>query len=138
MDWSKGWVQTLVSMHVGWISDNHFSTEIMLKQSFNSIKQNMLNLCIFKHQYLILQRKFFPLFIIDCGDPAPLNGYSNTPEGTEFRATALVGCNSGYILNGNSLLTCLAGSVWSSAPECVRGRCKCDDTFIHYKLFQRV
>lgn len=57
----------------------------------------------------------------DCGDPVPINGQSDTPEGSTIGAVASVRCNDGFVLFGDDLLTCESGPVWSDYPTCVRG-----------------
>lgn len=63
------------------------------------------------------------LLLSDCGDIMVSNGTVYTPEGTTLGSLAFVNCNSGYVLVGDSFLTCLDGPVWSAVPECVRGTC---------------
>ena len=58
---------------------------------------------------------------LDCGDPAPNNGQSDTPEGTTLGSVAGVSCNDGYVLSGDAILTCESGPVWSDIPSCIRG-----------------
>ncbi|XP_053398307.1 CUB and sushi domain-containing protein 1-like [Mercenaria mercenaria] len=57
---------------------------------------------------------------IDCGDPAPFNGQSDTPEGTTLGSVAGVSCNDGYVLSGDAILTCETGSIWSDDPTCIK------------------
>ncbi|KAL4233501.1 hypothetical protein ACF0H5_008182 [Mactra antiquata] len=56
----------------------------------------------------------------DCGDPAPINGNSDIPDGTKIGAIASVSCNDTYVLFGDTLLTCEPGSQWSNNPSCVK------------------
>ena len=63
--------------------------------------------------------------VSDCGNPSPANGQANTPDGTTYGSAATITCDSGYVLNGSSYLTCRNGSNWSDTPTCVRGEFKC-------------
>lgn len=58
------------------------------------------------------------LLFVDCGDPAPGNGSSNTPDGTVYGAVALVKCDTGFDLGGDTLVSCLDGGTWSSNATC--------------------
>ena len=57
----------------------------------------------------------------DCGNPAPDNGQSDTPEGTTYGSVAGVSCNDGYVLSGDAILTCKSGPQWSDNSTCIRG-----------------
>ncbi|XP_052807627.1 sushi, von Willebrand factor type A, EGF and pentraxin domain-containing protein 1-like [Mya arenaria] len=63
--------------------------------------------------------------IQDCGDPSPANGSANNPKGTTYGEVALIVCDEGFVINGQTLITCNPGSTWSSYPKCVS--IDCDD-----------
>ena len=58
--------------------------------------------------------------VADCGSLTdPANGQVNHNDGTTFGHTATYGCNTGYILVGDSTRTCQATGNWNgSAPTC--------------------
>ena len=61
-----------------------------------------------------------PVAAIDCGTPpdAPTNGQRGTFN-TTFMSTVTYSCNTGYALQGDSTLTCMANEQWSpSVPTC--------------------
>ena len=58
------------------------------------------------------------VFVADCGNPAPENGTADTPDGTTYENVAIITCNAGYDLVGDTLISCLDGGNWSSSPSC--------------------
>jgi hypothetical protein len=56
----------------------------------------------------------------DCGFLTnPLNGFVSQTQGTEYLATAVFTCNTGYTLVGSSTRICQASGVWSTvSPVC--------------------
>ena len=63
---------------------------------------------------------FLPLTAVNCGTLTnPANGQVSHTAGTTFGMTATYSCNTGYILVGNIIRTCLATRRWSGAsPNC--------------------
>ncbi|KAH3735246.1 hypothetical protein DPMN_041709 [Dreissena polymorpha] len=58
--------------------------------------------------------------LIDCSEPTIPNGNASLPTGTTYGEIAFVSCLSGYVLQGVAYITCEAGPVWSSQPECIK------------------
>ena len=58
------------------------------------------------------------VFVADCENPAPGNGTADTPVGTTYEDVAIIKCNDGYDLVGDTLISCLDGGNWSSSPSC--------------------
>ena len=64
--------------------------------------------------------------VADCGSlDAPQNGFVDHPKtvsvyrSTMFVATATFSCHSGFVLSGESELSCLETGLWSgSSPVC--------------------
>ncbi|XP_052804614.1 sushi, von Willebrand factor type A, EGF and pentraxin domain-containing protein 1-like [Mya arenaria] len=55
--------------------------------------------------------------LVDCGPlPDIENGQSFTFNGTEYGAIGVYVCETGYLPNGTTSLTCLASKEWSSEP----------------------
>ena len=58
------------------------------------------------------------VFVADCENPAPGNGTADTPVGSTYEDVAIIKCNDGYDLVGDTLISCLDGGNWSSSPSC--------------------
>lgn len=64
---------------------------------------------------------FFFYFISECPDPAPENGNASVPYGNAFGELAFIACTSGYVIHGETYITCLENGVWSDNTTCLRG-----------------
>ena len=74
------------------------------------------------HVFVCEKKPFSNNLLIDCGDPSPTNGISDTPRGTMFGAYAFISCEPQYVLeDGEHLIHCLKDGHWSSIPICTRG-----------------
>ncbi|XP_053398439.1 sushi, von Willebrand factor type A, EGF and pentraxin domain-containing protein 1-like [Mercenaria mercenaria] len=60
---------------------------------------------------------------VDCTELSVDNAVVQAPVGTTFGEVALVKCNEGYTLTGDSLVTCQANGNWSSQPYCTIKDC---------------
>ena len=59
--------------------------------------------------------------VVDCQDPPsePDNG-SLEKTTTTFGSNVTYSCQTGYLLQGNSIITCLADGQWSGgSPDCL-------------------
>lgn len=56
-----------------------------------------------------------------CIDPTPENGTAMFPLGRIFGEVALISCNAGFVLDGEALISCEEGGVWSYNTTCLRG-----------------
>jgi len=64
------------------------------------------------------------MFVTDCGPPvAPLFG-SVSYFSTTLNSTAVVSCNTPYVLEGNSTVTCNPNGIWSRNATCTKGKYK--------------
>ena len=56
----------------------------------------------------------------DCGEVLdPENGIVISQNLTR----AMLGCNEGFVLDGNPILRCLGSGQWSESSSCLTGRC---------------
>jgi hypothetical protein len=55
--------------------------------------------------------------ISDCGDPTPEHGQANILAGTRLDEMATITCDSGYILDGHSVIKCLE-TGWNATLAC--------------------
>ncbi|XP_053387316.1 uncharacterized protein LOC128551050 [Mercenaria mercenaria] len=55
--------------------------------------------------------------LIDCGTPRPSNGNINTTSTTNA-TVAMVWCDDGYTLIGDSVITCQSNETWTNYPVC--------------------
>ncbi|XP_053387244.1 complement component receptor 1-like protein [Mercenaria mercenaria] len=56
-----------------------------------------------------------------CDDPTPINGRVSSTDGSSnyvYDNYAEIECNMGYTINGDSLITCEDGGVWSDNSTC--------------------
>ncbi|KAH3747325.1 hypothetical protein DPMN_181750 [Dreissena polymorpha] len=60
--------------------------------------------------------------LIDCGNPTPTKGLVNSSE-TTVNAVVSVSCENGYIMYGDSVITCLRNGTWSGYPKCDPSDC---------------
>ncbi|XP_060570002.1 uncharacterized protein LOC132728362, partial [Ruditapes philippinarum] len=61
--------------------------------------------------------------LIDCGDPTPDNGKVNTTETTNG-TVALISCDNGYTLSGQTVIACQSNGTWTQNPACDIVDCK--------------
>ncbi|XP_052238541.1 scavenger receptor cysteine-rich domain superfamily protein-like [Dreissena polymorpha] len=54
----------------------------------------------------------------DCGDPNPFHGHANDTK-SNVGTVVSVSCDLGYLLNGDSVITCLQNGKWSGSPSCI-------------------
>ena len=59
---------------------------------------------------------FYPA---NCPDPAPGNGSAIFPHGTSVGDSAVISCDTGYILQGDSYIACRDDGSWSDTPTCL-------------------
>ena len=73
--------------------------------------------CLENHGHYLI----FPTAITCVHPPlAPVHGQRNG-TGLTYGLTVIYSCNTGYILNGSSTITCMANRQWSGeAPDCSR------------------
>ena len=66
---------------------------------------------------------FLYLFVvIYCPTPTePSNGFVYSPCETYFDSQCIVGCSSGYYINGTNKITCDANGAWKSRNSNCRG-----------------
>ena len=57
-------------------------------------------------------------YVADCGDVNIPNGNAVAAGGTKFGQNATVSCNTGYDLQGSSVVLCVANGTWDSFPAC--------------------
>ncbi len=60
--------------------------------------------------------------MIDCGAPPTISDGTRTLTGTTFGETATYSCNSGLIISGSAIITCLASGSWEPEPACTMNR----------------
>ncbi|XP_052273396.1 uncharacterized protein LOC127873560 [Dreissena polymorpha] len=60
--------------------------------------------------------------LIDCGDPTPIKGLVNSSV-TSVNTVVSVSCENGYIMSGDSVITCLRNGLWSGNPICYPSDC---------------
>ncbi|CAH2222352.1 Hypothetical predicted protein [Pelobates cultripes] len=70
--------------------------------------------------------------IISCGElPTPANG-NKIGMLTQYGATAIFACNSGYTLVGSRVRECMANGLWSGqAVKCLAGHCGTPDPIVN-------
>lgn len=56
-------------------------------------------------------------YFLDCLDPSPSNGFAVAKNGSTLNSMATVSCNSGYTLNGSTVITCTAFG-WNDSVTC--------------------
>ncbi len=59
---------------------------------------------------------------VDCGAPPSISNGSRTIAGTTFGETTTYSCNSGLIISGSAIITCLASGSWELKPACTMYR----------------
>ncbi|XP_060568314.1 CUB and sushi domain-containing protein 1-like [Ruditapes philippinarum] len=58
-----------------------------------------------------------------CSNPAPPNGVSDAPSGFMYNELALISCDTGYTLSGDTLILCQANGTWTDSPTCEINDC---------------
>ncbi|XP_019343511.2 CUB and sushi domain-containing protein 2 isoform X1 [Alligator mississippiensis] len=73
--------------------------------------------------------------IISCGDlPTPPNG-NKIGTLTDYGATAIFSCNTGYTLVGSRVRECMANGLWSGAEvKCLAGHCGLPDPIVNGQI----
>lgn len=64
------------------------------------------------------------LFVLDCGDPSPVNGLSEAPRGTTYGEVAILTCNDGFSRTGSAFVTCRSNGTWSGVAICTETGCR--------------
>lgn len=56
---------------------------------------------------------------LDCYTPVVVNAETpETPKGTNYGQLAILTCEAGYTMTGNSFVTCQDDGTWSTLPSC--------------------
>jgi hypothetical protein len=53
-----------------------------------------------------------------CDNPAPSNGVADAPSGFVYDKLAIISCDTGYSLSGDTLILCQANGTWTDYPTC--------------------
>ena len=68
---------------------------------------------------LLTVEQYTALPDVDCGDLTDPDNGAVSLSGTTYNSVATYSCDSGYVLMGDDMRTCLDTGVWSgSAPTC--------------------
>jgi hypothetical protein len=59
----------------------------------------------------------YKYFSEDCGNPTPINGFTNSTK-TNYGAAVHVSCDKDYMLDGNSDIICQINGEWTNKPSC--------------------
>lgn len=84
----------------------------MLFTSINTSIKDVFSKCISNGVVVLI-------LFIDCEAPTVANADPiETPKGTTFGEVAIISCQAGYFIDGNSFVSCQSDGSWSNLPTC--------------------